>query len=150
MFEGFEDLQLPVFVSLVLEDFLNGDFLASSPYMAMEYCPERAFTCYAVDFVSFGGCDSFHIVGGANLADFPAMNLMALIMHKVLLIGLRSDILIEYKGFGGMDFKGFSGEAFLGLHFGINLKISGFIGLIMGLDSMSGWVKELVGFVDGA
>ena len=77
------------------------------------------------------------------------MNLMALIDDKVLLIGFRSDILIQNKRFGSVDFKSLRRETLFGLDFGVDFEIFRFVGLFMGLYSMGGRVKELVGFVGG-
>ena len=48
-----------------------------------------------------------------------------------------------------MDFEGFCGKALFGLHFGVYFEVPGLGGLFTGLDSMGGWIKELVSFIDG-
>lgn len=77
------------------------------------------------------------------------MNLIALINHKVLLIGFRSDILIQNKGFGSVYFKSLPRKTLFGLDFGVYFEIFRLVGLFMGLDSMGGRVEELVGFIGG-
>ena len=114
MFEGFENLQFSVFVPFVLEHFFYGDFLASSAHVPVENSAEGSFSGHTVDFILVSRGDRLGIVWSANLADFPAMNLMALVNQCTVLISLSPEILVEDKGFGGMDFESFAGEGFLG------------------------------------
>jgi hypothetical protein len=114
MFEGFENLQFSVFVPFVLKYFFYGDFLASSAHVPVENSAEGAFSGHTVDFIPVSRADRLGTVWSANLADFPAMNLMALVNERILLISLSPDILVEDKGLGGMDFESFAGKALLG------------------------------------
>jgi hypothetical protein len=140
MFERFEDLQLTVFVSFVLQNFFYCYFLASYAYMAKEYCPECALSRHTVDFILFSGCDIFHMIGSTNFADFPTMKLMALVGNRVQLIGFRFDILVQKKWFGGVDFEGFTSETLFRLYFGVDFKVARLVGLFMGFDTMGGRV----------
>ena len=140
MFERFEDLQLTVFVSFVLQHFFYCDFPASYAHMTKEYRPECALSRHTVDFIFFSGCDSFHVIGSTNFADFPTMKLMALVGNRVELIGFSFDILIQKKWFGGVDFEGFASETLFRLYFGVDFKVARLVGLFMGLDTMSGRV----------
>jgi hypothetical protein len=150
MLERFEDVQLSVFVPLVLEHFLDRDFLASPAQMPVEHSAKRAFSGHTINLIPVSRADGFDLIGRADFTDFPAMNMMTLIKQGILLIGLSPDILVQGKWLGGMDFKGLAGEALLGLDFGVDLKVAGLVGLLVVLDSMGGGIEELVGFVGRA
>ena len=103
VFDHFEDLELSVFVSFILEYFFDCDSLAGSFDVALVDHAEGAFAGGAVDLVfehadgwGFGvgcGCHDFVVIGG--------------------IVDLGSQITISVEVFVGMEFEGcFSGYIF--------------------------------------
>lgn len=110
-------MQLPIFIPSILENFFNGYFLASAPYMTDINSAKGSLASNAINLIFF-----LWILSG-HLTDFSFMQLWLIHCHRWRFIGLRFYILVEHKRTICMNFECFTVWWLFWLLFGIHFQV---------------------------